>query len=97
MRALIFTPKVPQYGWGFVGSWWTGASDQSQEGLFKWCTTERETNVTNLEFATGKPSGKSSDNCIKYDVTTTGHSFADIDCNLNNRYICEVCAFPAQI
>lgn len=87
------------YGRGFAANWWMGASDQAEEGKFKWCYPDRVANMSMssiMKWAPGQPdNGGNNENCVNIaiqgGVSPTNVAYNDFPCSSELKYVCEVC------
>jgi hypothetical protein len=83
---------VGNYGNAFKGTYYSGASDISQEGKYVWCTTNRAYNASNLRFFPGQPDNNlNSQHCAIAHVSPGAVTqYDDVGCETVLPYICEV-------
>lgn len=76
-----------------------GASDQAEEGIFKWCYPDRATNMSMssiVKWAPGQPDNAgNNEDCVNIiiqgGVPPTNVVYNDVPCSAELKYVCEVC------
>ena len=64
--------------------YWIGATDKSQEGHFKWETTQKS--LTFKNFAHGEPNNIGDEDCL---VVRSDGKWNDIPCDANAMIVCQ--------
>lgn len=71
---------------GPIDLWWTGGSDNGQEGIWRWNFSGRYFNDNYNSWQAGEPDGGIRENCL---LTSLSGNWQDEPCANSYYYVCE--------
>lgn len=71
---------------GPIDMWWTGGTDNEQEGIWRWNFSGRYFNVNFEIWNAGEPDGGTRESCL---LTSLSGYWQDYPCANSYGYVCE--------